>query len=52
MGLRFTQFMAKMPDSVPCYAINRMCSSGLNSCSLIANQIRSGLIDIGLAGGA
>ena len=51
MSLRMIQFMAGFPQSVPCYAVNRMCASGLQAVSDVANAIKSGGISIGLAGG-
>lgn len=44
-------FMAGIPDTVPIVAINRLCSSGLESCAIIASKIKSGIIDIGIGGG-
>lgn len=38
-------------NTVPVQVINRFCSSGLMACSIIANQLRNGEIDIGLAVG-
>lgn len=38
-------------ETVPVQIINRFCSSGLMACGTIANQIRNGEIDIGLAVG-
>jgi acetyl-CoA acyltransferase 1 len=48
---RMAQFLAGIPDSTPLYAIDRLCSSGLQSVANIANQIRSNQIDIGIGGG-
>ncbi|EGN97625.1 hypothetical protein SERLA73DRAFT_110931 [Serpula lacrymans var. lacrymans S7.3] len=42
---------AGFPETVPIQAINRFCSSGLMAATTIANQIRSGQIEIGLAVG-
>jgi acetyl-CoA acyltransferase 1 len=52
MSLRLVQFMAGLPQSVACQSVNRMCASGLQAVSTVANQIRSGEISIGIAGGA
>ena len=52
MSLRLVQFMAGFPQNVPCHSVNRMCASGLQAVSTVANQIKSGEISIGLAGGA
>ncbi|TFK36870.1 Thiolase, N-terminal domain-containing protein [Crucibulum laeve] len=46
---RAAAIAAGFPDSVPVQTINRFCSSGLMSVTTIANQIRSGQIEIGLA---
>lgn len=40
---------AGFPESVPIQVVNRFCSSGLMAVTVIANQIRSGQIEIGLA---
>lgn len=40
---------AGIPDTVPVQVINRFCSSGLMAVTTIANQVRSGQIEIGLA---
>ncbi|MCH2110736.1 MAG: acetyl-CoA C-acyltransferase, partial [Polyangiaceae bacterium] len=42
---------AGLPDSVPGATINRYCSSGLQTISMIAERIMVGAIDIGVAGG-
>ena len=44
-------FLANIPDTTPIVAINRLCSSGLESCAIIASKIKSGVIDIGIGGG-
>lgn len=40
---------AGFPETVPVQTINRFCSSGLMATTVIANQIRSGQIEVGLA---
>ena len=40
---------AGFPETVPVQTINRFCSSGLMAATVIANQIRSGQMEIGLA---
>lgn len=40
-----------LADTVPIEIINRFCSSGLMAAGTIANQIRNGEIEIGLAVG-
>ncbi|KAF8898917.1 Thiolase, N-terminal domain-containing protein [Infundibulicybe gibba] len=42
---------AGFPDTVPVQCINRFCSSGLMAITTIANQIRAGQIEVGLAVG-
>ena len=44
-------FRAGLPDSVPAATINRYCSSGLQTISMIAERIMVGAIDVGIAGG-
>lgn len=46
---RAAALTAGFPDNVPIQIINRFCSSGLMAVSTIANQIRNGEIDVGLA---
>lgn len=41
---RAAMFMAKMNTEIPCSAVNRQCSSGLEACSVIAAKIKAGLI--------
>jgi acetyl-CoA acyltransferase 1 len=48
---RMAQFLAGIPDTTPLYAIDRLCSSGLQAVACIANQIASNQIDIGIGGG-
>lgn len=40
---------AGIPESVPVQIVNRFCSSGLMAVTTVANQIRSGQVEIGLA---
>eukprot|EP00919_Chromeraceae_sp_WS-2016_P052150 GHVR01123649.1.p1 GENE.GHVR01123649.1~~GHVR01123649.1.p1 ORF type:complete len:123 (+),score=9.22 GHVR01123649.1:8399-8767(+) len=44
-------FMAGFKDTTPIVAVNRLCSSGLESCAIIAAKIKSGQIDIGIGSG-
>ncbi|KAI0048327.1 thiolase [Auriscalpium vulgare] len=48
---RGAALVAGIPESVPIQTINRFCSSGLMAVTTIANQIRGGQIQIGLAVG-
>lgn len=49
---RAAALAAGFPSSTSVHTVNRWCSSGLLSTQIIANQIRAGEIDIGLAVGA
>jgi acetyl-CoA acyltransferase len=42
---------AGLPDAVPAATVNRYCSSGLQTISMIAERIMVGAIDVGVAGG-
>ncbi|XP_040042863.2 3-ketoacyl-CoA thiolase, peroxisomal [Gasterosteus aculeatus] len=48
---RVAHFLSGFPETVPCYTVNRQCSSGLQALFNIAGAIRSGSIDLGLACG-
>ncbi|KAG6818071.1 hypothetical protein H0H87_009226 [Tephrocybe sp. NHM501043] len=48
---RAAALAAGFPESVPVQVVNRFCSSGLMAVTTIANQIRSGQIEMGLAVG-
>jgi len=48
---RMAMFLGDLPYDVPCAAVNRQCSSGLQAVANIAASIKSGVIDVGLAGG-
>eukprot|EP00413_Alexandrium_margalefii_P048817 CAMPEP_0204608272 /NCGR_PEP_ID=MMETSP0661-20131031/60216_1 /ASSEMBLY_ACC=CAM_ASM_000606 /TAXON_ID=109239 /ORGANISM="Alexandrium margalefi, Strain AMGDE01CS-322" /LENGTH=427 /DNA_ID=CAMNT_0051619771 /DNA_START=70 /DNA_END=1353 /DNA_ORIENTATION=+ len=48
---RMAQFMGDVPFEVPLSTVNRQCSSGLQAVANIASSIRSGVIDVGIAGG-
>lgn len=45
---RMAALHAGIPESVPINTVNRQCSSGLTAVNQIANEIRSGQIDIGI----
>src|SRR5512138_2869248 len=49
---RMISLRAGLPDSVPAETINRYCSSGVQSIAHVAYAIKSGDIEIGIAGGA
>lgn len=44
-------FLAGIPDTTPIVSINRLCSSGLEACGIIASKITAGVIDIGIGSG-
>ncbi|KAL5007141.1 hypothetical protein ScPMuIL_015947 [Solemya velum] len=48
---RIAQFYSDIPETVPLSTVNRQCASGLQAFMSIAGSIRSGICDIGLAGG-
>ncbi|GFH56319.1 3-ketoacyl-coa thiolase [Chaetoceros tenuissimus] len=48
---RMAQIQSGIPYTVPISTCNRQCSSGLQAVAHIANAIKSGQINIGLAGG-
>ena len=49
---RMIVLRAGLPDSVPAETINRYCSSGVQSIAHLAYAIKSGDIEVGIAGGA
>ncbi|GAB1315975.1 3-ketoacyl-CoA thiolase with broad chain length specificity [Madurella fahalii] len=49
--MRAASLVAGFPDSTAVRTLNRQCSSGLQACVDIANQIRSGMIQIGIGAG-
>jgi len=48
---RMAMFLGDLPYEIPACAVNRQCSSGLQAVANIAASIKSGIIDVGLAGG-
>jgi 3-oxoadipyl-CoA thiolase len=48
---RMALLLAGLPDSVPGITVNRLCASGLNAVGAAARAIRSGEIDLAIAGG-
>ena len=48
---RMSMLMAGFPDTTSIVAINRLCSSGLEACSIIAAKIKAGVIDMGIGSG-
>jgi acetyl-CoA C-acetyltransferase len=43
---------AGLPDSMPCFTVNKVCGSGLKAVMLAAQAIKAGDADVVLAGGA
>lgn len=48
---RMASLLAGLPEAVPAATINRLCGSGLDAVGTIARAIRSGEIELGIAGG-
>mmetsp|Transcript_3662 Transcript_3662/g.5119 ORF Transcript_3662/g.5119 Transcript_3662/m.5119 type:complete len:354 (+) Transcript_3662:323-1384(+) len=48
---RMAQFLGGLPYDVPLVTVNRQCSSGLQAVANIGAAIKTGIIDVGLAGG-
>jgi len=49
--VRIGGLLAGLPQEVPVMTLNRQCSSGLQAVAQVANAIKSGQYEIGLAGG-
>lgn len=49
--MRAASLVAGIPDSASVRTLNRQCSSGLQSCVDIANQIKAGMIEVGIGAG-
>jgi 3-oxoadipyl-CoA thiolase len=48
---RMSLLLAGLPVTVPAVTVNRLCGSGMNAIANIADGIRTGAIELGLAGG-
>ena len=48
---RMSLLLAGLPVTVPAVTVNRLCGSGMNAIGNIADCIRTGAIELGLAGG-
>ncbi len=48
---RMATLLAGLPESVPGATVNRLCGSGLDALGTVARAIRSGEIDLAIAGG-
>ncbi|PNY25454.1 3-ketoacyl-CoA thiolase, peroxisomal [Tolypocladium capitatum] len=49
--LRAASFVAGFPETTAVRSLNRQCSSGLQACVDVANQIKAGMIDVGIGAG-
>jgi acetyl-CoA acetyltransferase family protein len=50
-GARHVALRAGLPETTPAVTVNRLCGSGIESIIVAARMIRSGEIDVALAGG-
>ena len=48
---RLSSIRAGIPEEVPTIAVNRQCSSGLEAINMAAQLVRTGEVDIAVAGG-
>lgn len=48
---RMAEIMAGIPVNSSAMAMNRLCSSGIESVSILASKIKSGIVDVGICGG-
>ena len=48
---RMAVLLAELPVTVPGVTVNRLCGSGMNAVGNIADSIRTGAIELGIAGG-
>jgi len=48
---RMAVLLAGLPEAVPAATVNRLCASSLDAAATIARAIRSGDIELGIAGG-
>ena len=49
--MRAASLVAGFPETTAVRSLNRQCSSGLQACVDVANQIKSGMIDVGIGAG-
>lgn len=49
--MRAASLVAGFPESTAVRTLNRQCSSGLQACVDVANQIRAGMIEVGIGAG-
>ena len=48
---RMSALLAGLPVTVPAATVNRLCGSGMNAVGNVADAIRAGTIQVGIAGG-
>ncbi|KAK7931792.1 3-ketoacyl-CoA thiolase [Apiospora marii] len=49
--MRAAALVAGFPETTAVRTLNRQCSSGLQACADVANQIRAGMIEVGIGAG-
>ncbi len=49
--MRAASLVAGFPSTTAVRTLNRQCSSGLQACVDVANQIKAGMIDVGIGAG-
>ena len=49
--MRGASLLAGLPETTAVRTLNRQCSSGLQACVDVANQIKTGMIDVGIGAG-
>jgi acetyl-CoA acyltransferase 1 len=49
--MRAASLVAGLPETAAVRTLNRQCSSGLQACVDVANQIKTGMIDVGIGAG-
>lgn len=49
--MRAATLVAGFPETTAVRTLNRQCSSGLQACVDVANQIKAGMIDVGIGAG-
>ncbi|KAK3332033.1 Thiolase, N-terminal domain-containing protein [Cercophora scortea] len=49
--MRAASLVAGFPDTTAVRTLNRQCSSGLQACVDVANQIKTGMIEVGIGAG-
>ncbi|KUK41954.1 MAG: Acetyl-CoA acetyltransferase, partial [Thermovirga lienii] len=48
---RIAMYKAGLPQNIPAFTVNKRCGSGLKAVMLVADKIRLGDINLGVAGG-